>query len=695
MSPHGHNHRPISRSRQVFHGMEMGRFFKWAGIALAGLTVALVAFFALVFNWNMLRGVINDRASAASEQDIEIGGNLDVDLSWAPRITAEKITVGNAEWGSAPEMAEIERLVVSVDLCALLGGTVKLPQLEIENARLLLEKDKAGEKANWNFGDNPAAGAVNRTVVPKERASFPEIGRLRIVDSRLVYREPARGIDLEMDVSTARGATEQDDRVKFSGKGEFEKAPFRLSIDAGSIIALRDEDNPYPLDVDIRIGKTAAKLSGSIDRPLDMQGVDVKLRLEGANPAELFPIIGLPVPDLPPYSISGNLLRRGEAWEFRDFAGKVGDSDLKGVLKYAPGDDRPTITADLTSSLLDFEDLGGFVGAAPAETEKTELSEKTERKARRAQPPPKNGETPPETERVLPDTPFDIGRLRAADLDVKFRATRVLAPNLPIDRLTAHLTVKDGLLRFQPLNFGIAAGNVRSQIVLDGSRDVPRVQADLEILHVKLASLMKGTDFADRVAGEFAGRAKLKGRGASTREMLATADGDIAILMNEGRFSKLLLSLASLDVPKSLEGLLFEDDAMRVRCLVGDFKVERGVMRSRALVFDTEEVRVDGEGTVNLGTEQLDLTVLAHPKEASIGARTPIEVGGTFANPEVGPNEAALGARAGAAAALGALLTPLGALLPFIQLGLGEDSNCAALVHNAREKTERKGGGGR
>jgi len=667
----------------------MGRFFKWTGIALAGLTVALVVFFAFVFNWNMLRGVINDRASAASGQDIEIRGDLDVDLSWTPRVTAEKIAVGNAEWGSAPKMAEIERLVVSVDLRALLGGTVKLPQLEIEKARLLLEKDKAGEKANWNFGDNPAAGAVNRTVVPKERESFPEIGRLRIVDSRLIYREPARGIDLEMDVSTARGETEQDDRVQFSGKGQFEKAPFRLSIDAGSIIALRDEDNPYPLDVDIRIGKTTAKLSGSIDRPLDMQGVDVKLRIEGANPAELFPIIGLPVPDLPRYSISGNLVRRGEAWEFRDFAGKVGDSDLKGVLKYTPGEKRPKITADLTSSLLDFEDLGGFVGATPAGTEKTELSEKTEKKARRVKPQrsAKGGEGTAENQRVLPDTPLDVGRLRAADADVKFRATRVLAPNLPIDNLTAHLTLKNGVLRFRPLNFGIAAGNIRSQVVLDGSRDVPRIDAELEILHVKLASLMKGTEFADEVAGEFAGRAELKGRGASTREMLSTADGDIAILMNEGRFSRLLLSLASLDLPKSLGGLLFDDDSMQVRCLVGDFQVQKGVMRSRALVFDTEKVKIDGSGTIDLGTERMDLTVLAHPKEPSLGSRVPLEIGGTFANPEVGPDKAALGARAGAAAALGAVLTPLGALLPFIELGLGEDSNCAALTRNAKRNT--------
>jgi hypothetical protein len=83
----------------------------------------------------------------------------------------------------------------------------------------------------------------------------------------------------------------------------------------------------------------------------------------------------------------------------------------------------------------------------------------------------------------------------------------------------------------------------------------------------------------------------------------------------------------------------------------------------------------------------MDLSVLAHPKEPSLGARVPLGIGGTFKNPEVGPDKAALGARAGAAAVLGAVLTPLGALLPFIELGLGEDSNCAALTGNAKRNT--------
>ena len=44
------------------------------------------------------------------------------------------------------------------------------------------------------------------------------------------------------------------------------------------------------------------------------------------------------------------------------------------------------------------------------------------------------------------------------------------------------------------------------------------------------------------------------------------------------------------------------------------------------------------------------------------------------------PKPGPLVARVGAAAVLGVLLTPLGALIPTIQLGLGKDTDCGRLV---------------
>jgi hypothetical protein len=91
-----------------------------------------------------------------------------------------------------------------------------------------------------------------------------------------------------------------------------------------------------------------------------------------------------------------------------------------------------------------------------------------------------------------------------------------------------------------------------------------------------------------------------------------------------------------------------------------------------------------------LGKEVLDLRLRTDSKNFSIGSLpTSIGITGSFKSPEIAPDLAELGARAGAAAGLGVLFAPL-ALLPTIQLGVGENSQCERL---ARVGQGSQGGG--
>lgn len=76
---------------------------------------------------------------------------------------------------------------------------------------------------------------------------------------------------------------------------------------------------------------------------------------------------------------------------------------------------------------------------------------------------------------------------------------------------------------------------------------------------------------------------------------------------------------------------------------------------------------------------------MAHPKDPTpLSARTPITITGPFAGPSIGVEAGPLAARAAGAVALGALLTPLAAILAFIDPGLEKDNDCAALLEQAK-----------
>ena len=113
-----------------------------------------------------------------------------------------------------------------------------------------------------------------------------------------------------------------------------------------------------------------------------------------------------------------------------------------------------------------------------------------------------------------------------------------------------------------------------------------------------------------------------------------------------------------------------------VSCAYGDFGVEEGVARTRSLAFDTTDTVILGEGSISLRDEELDLVLKPRPKDVSpVSLRVPLEVRGTFKDPQLSPQPGPLVARAALAAALFAIAPPA-ALLALIETGPGKDVGC-------------------
>src|SRR5690606_5769075 len=92
-----------------------------------------------------------------------------------------------------------------------------------------------------------------------------------------------------------------------------------------------------------------------------------------------------------------------------------------------------------------------------------------------------------------------------------------------------------------------------------------------------------------------------------------------------------------------------------------------------------------GAGTIDLDSETINLRIDGETKEARlIRLWSPITVQGPLTGPQVGIDAGSVAGQGGLAAALGALVTPLAALLPFVDPGLADDANSGALLASAR-----------
>jgi AsmA family protein len=412
------------------------------------------------------------------------------------------------------------------------------------------------------------------------------------------------------------------------------------------------------------VGRTRARVDGTLLDPLHLKGEDLNFELEGADLAQLFPIIGGPLPPTPPYKLSGHLNHRGDVWTFRKFAGRVGNSDLAGDFGVDRGQKPQLITADLVSRNLDMADLGGLVGA--------------DRGTAKASP------KPPPPGRVLPQEPFSLDKLRVANANVKFRGERVLTDKLPLEKITARLKLNDAVLTLEPLNFGVAGGNLVSQIRMDARQEVIKTRADIAVKDLRLERLFQDFKLSHANAGVITGRVKLDTVGNSVAKMLAEADGDAAVMMQGGSVSELLVRLVNLDVANAIPVLLTGDKQLPVRCMVTHLKGVDGDFKVETLVLDTGKAVVTGAGGVNFVDESLDLKLVSKSKGFSLAAlRGPINIKGTFKEPKVGPDIPRAAGRGVAAVALGWVTGGVGALIPLVDFGGAKDSDCGALIEDA------------
>jgi len=676
---------------------------------LTFLVVVVVAVIILVlaWDWNWFKGPVERRVEAATGREFRIGGDLDVDLGLAPRISAERLRLGNAEWSGIADMARAERLEFRIRLWPLLRGRVELPELLLASPRVLLERGPDGA-GNWMFDPDESGDsrwelrlgraviesgalryldAANETDILVGIASSPE-GSRTVADLSAVATaggstagavDPEAGATADDDANAGDGAAGEASRqgaavrnpdVFVSGGGTWEGNEFTLEGSGESPLELMDTEAPYRVDVRARAGATRAHARGTLLDPLRLRDFDLQFELAGQDLEDLFPLVGVALPPTPPYRLEGRLTReidgQRSTWHYDDFTGVVGESDLGGNAAFTTGGERPLLEGDLHSSLLDFDDLGGFIGAPPdgdgEESTNPELASHAQQ--RRAQG------------RILPDHPYELGKLRSMDADVRLKATRINSPVLPLDDMDAHLVLEAGLLRLDPLDFGVAGGTIRSTVRMDARQDAIRTDADINAAGLDLSDLLPDVELLQNAVGRVSGHARLAGNGNSIARMLGSADGEVALGTGHGSISNLVMELAGIDLAEAIKYKLGEDRMIPIRCAFADFEVTGGVMEARSLAFDTTDTILVGEGSIDLGAERLDLTIRPRPKDRSLLAfRTPLLVQGSFLDPDLGLDPGPIALRAAVALTLGSIAPPA-ALLATLELGPGEDSSC-------------------
>jgi uncharacterized protein involved in outer membrane biogenesis len=655
----------------------------WLLGAIVAIPLLAIAFL-LTFDWDRARPWLNAKVSDAIDRPFAINGHLVVkwerpadaiaegNRSWRdhipwPHLIANDVHVGNPAGMPAGDMGSVRQFSFSLNPFALLGRRINIPVLRFDSPKVELLRTDATHN-NWSFEheDKPSRWKLDLERVVLTR------GVVHIVDA-------VTKADVTADIDTL----ERDPKYGVGWKlhGKYNGAPVTGGGKAGAVLSLKSQSTPYPVQADMRSGASRIAVEGTVTRPAQLAAIDLQLKLAGPSMARLYNFTGVLLPETPAYSTEGRLIgsidKQSSRWTYDNFKGKVGSSDIAGRLDYQTGKPRGKLSGNVVSHQLLFSDLGPLIGA-------DSNASKAARGVEAVQPQGK----------VLPVEEFHTDRWKSLDADVRFSADRIVRDhNLPINKLQTHLVMKDGVLTLDPLNFGMAGGNLSSNIRLDGSgrsgKNAIKATARVTARHIQIKQLFPAIEKLQASVGEINGDAQLSAVGNSVAGMLANANGELKTLVNQGAISKLLLEEMGLNVGNVIIAKLFGDKQVQLNCMATDFGVTNGLMQSRMFVVDTNEAVVKVDGTINLSNEQMNLTL--HPQTKSLrlfSLRAPLYVKGTFHNPDVSVDKGVLALKAGAATALAVAAAPAAALLPLINAGPGQDSDCARLLAVAREKPQ-------
>jgi uncharacterized protein involved in outer membrane biogenesis len=578
------------------------RIAAWfAGGLLLVLLVAAGALWVLLDS-EWLRRELQGRAGDYTGRKTTVAR---MDFKWGATtsVRLDKVEIANVAWAKTPHMLKVEQVEFDIRLWPLLKGDIVLTRLVLRKPEVEIEVGDR-EQLNWSVEETPVVTGAVKAIEPESRYGAPVIRQLEVTEGKLAYRDPRRKLELEGSVSTAAGKAAEHSQVELQLKGKLEGQPLSLKFTGGSILTLRDTEQPYPLDLDVTFGATKLVAKGTVHDPFKWTGADVDLTLAGPNLSQIYPLLGIPGPPTPPYRITGKLERDPGVWKFVRSKWRVGESDLTGEVIIDERRKPEFLTARLVSQKLVFEDLAPLVGATPER--RTNVSAKQAQIQAQLEA---SGD-------LFPNVPLQTEKLRAMNMDVALDAKRVVAPPwLPVQALGFRVLIQGGNAIVKPLSLQVlGGGRIEGELGIDARSDNPRVRTHLALADIELKNFFRQSRYFDATQGRIQGRVVLSGNGRSLAQVMGSADGYMAFALGGGSVSSLMVSLAGLQIFDALILYVTGDNRIPIKCAVGRLNFQRGTVVFDRTLLDTQKSVLHVKGQVSLQSQAISAEVDADPK---------------------------------------------------------------------------------
>lgn len=394
-------------------------------------------------------------------------------------------------------------------------------------------------------------------------------------------------------------------------------------------------------------------LTGKIEDLQQLQGVDLGFDGGGKDFSELGVLFDARLPALGSFSFSGKLGGSRKRLGIKNFAAKLDNSDFNGWSEIEFGK-KPKITVKLESGLIDFTRImDQFKGEVGEETVQADDAGRT----------------------LFSKQPLPFGVLDAVAADISLRARNIKARDAALEFGQLVLHLDDGKLSLDTLEAVYKTSRLSANL---GARAGPPAHVSTRFLvqGFELGEFLKETDISDEVEARADIAVDLRSLGSSSHDLASNLDGVFAMVIGTGKMPRVLDILAEDLSRRVMSVWRHYGEAGNLNCGAVDFGIQQGIATSNTFLLDTQVGYLKGEGTINLGTEQIDFLLTPKPRDPSLfSLATRLRVSGSVLDPTVRPDTKSLAVK-GAKALSALVVGPAGLLAPFVSLGAPDQHPC-------------------
>jgi uncharacterized protein involved in outer membrane biogenesis len=610
-----------------------GRLLRLIALVAGGiivLAVASIAVFVATFDPNSRKAQIIAAVQAATGRELTIGGHISLSISLQPTLEMSDVSLANPPGFSRPQMATLQTLQLQIELIPLLSRDIRIVQLVLRKPNILLETNAKGQ-SNWEL--SAAGGPVARPTPQAGNAAATRppsiaLSSVKIEGGTLAMRDAGgRTTTLALQQLAATG-TSASAKLHLTMAATYNGAPVSLTADTGPLAGLLgDGGAPWPVKLAITAAGAKLTAEGTLAQPVALRGLAIGVSADIPDLAALVPLAGTALPKLKTVTAQFKLAdtNGGDSIAITDLKLTLPNTDLAGSVSVVRGA-RPLVTANLSATRIDIDALKPTLPAGDQAASGQPA----------ASPAPASRSSATFSDGKLP-----FGVLRLGDADVQLAVGDLRTGGLDYKSIKLHAVAKDGRLSLDPFTFdapGDAPGRqVDVKATVDTGPATPTVSLTLRAPGLALQPLFQALGKPGYANGSLELRADLRGAGDTPHAIAASLDGPIGAAVAKGEIDSALLGglMGALLQRTDLTKLGRMNGMSALNCFAMRIDAAHGVGTLRALRLDTSTLNMDGSGTMNFGTEALDLRLRPMAGIAGTTITAPVIVKGSFADPVV------------------------------------------------------------